>query len=98
MSPLLQEVLIRLADARIVEAYIKPGKHDRAVYGQIEGRTITINPVPAIVDTLIHEGVHAVNWSWSEATVNRLTSRLLREMPEDQVKLAYGIYRAKAGL
>lgn len=96
MSPLLAEVIARLADCRILERYLTPAAHERAVYGQLEGgRVITINPVPAVVDTLIHEGVHAVDLTYSEATVNRLTSRLLAEMTEEQVKLLYGIYKQK---
>jgi hypothetical protein len=95
MSPLLRKVLVKLANARIQERYIAPGQHDKAVYGQIEGGIITINPVPAIVETLLHEGVHAVNWDYSETTVERLTTRLFYELTEDEMKLVYDIYRGK---
>lgn len=95
MTPLLRKVLAELANARIQERYIPPGVHDKVVYGQIERGIITINPVPAIVETLLHEGVHAANWDYSEATVNRLTRRLFYELTEDELKLVYDIYKGK---
>lgn len=96
MSPLLQRVISRLARVKVREQYITRGKGEVAVYGMLQGADdITINPVPGIVETVIHEVLHALNPKWSETTVERLTTRLFRELTEDEMRLIYGIYRER---
>jgi hypothetical protein len=99
MRPLLRKVFATLAAVPIRERYLGPDrgepKEGMWTYGQLEGRTILINPAVCIADTLVHEALHAVNPDYSENQVRKLAAELVRGMTHDEMRTMWEMYRAK---
>lgn len=89
ISPLLLRLLTRLGQVRVKEHYI------HGLHGQTDGKTIEINPIPAVVDTVIHELLHAERPDLSESQVRRLTTRLFNQLEEGEMRTIYDIYRSR---
>ncbi len=74
-----------LGSGKITEAFIKdvPGC---MTDGWIDdgSKHITVNPVHATADTVLHELVHRVHPEWKEQHVRRMTTILRREMSDDE--------------
>lgn len=54
--------------------------------GETDRETIWLNPNERLLDTLIHECLHVLYWSWSETQVNKITAQTLNKLSEKQVK------------
>jgi hypothetical protein len=91
---LLLRVLAELGAGRIREAYI-PSEASYYVDGQTAGQAITINPVPEIVDTIIHELLHRLYPRWSEKYIKNRTTYLMKRMTDDEVRLLYEEYQRR---
>uniref|UniRef100_A0A6M3J6X0 Uncharacterized protein n=1 Tax=viral metagenome TaxID=1070528 RepID=A0A6M3J6X0_9ZZZZ len=91
-DPLLVRVCVELGRGRIREDWIIDGK--QFVDGYIEGGTITVNPVPATVDTVIHEILHRLNPEWKEPYVRNRTTYIMRRMSDGEIRAFYDEYRA----
>ena len=91
---LLLRVLAELGAGRIREAFI-PSEKDFFVDGETEGRAITINPVPEVVDTIIHELLHRLYPQWSERYTKNRTSYLMKRMTDEEVQLLYEEYQRR---
>lgn len=64
--------------------------------GFAQGTTIVVNPAHDIVDTLIHEVLHRLRPDWPEATVRLWTTRLRKELSEEEVRAIWAEYRKRA--
>jgi hypothetical protein len=93
---LLLRVLAELGAGQIREAFI-PSERHYFVDGETEGRDITINPVPEVVDTIIHELLHRLYPTWSERYIKNRTSYLMRRMTDEEVQLLYDEYQRRRG-
>ena len=51
----------------------------KPIRGSPDGH-VTINPIPDLLDTLIHELLHERYPGWSERTVKRETTKLIRNL------------------
>ncbi len=91
---LLLRVLAELGAGRIREAYI-PSEPAYFVDGETEGQRITINPVPEIVDTIIHELLHRLYPKWSERYIKNRTTYLMTRMSDEEVRLLYDEYQRR---
>jgi hypothetical protein len=91
---LLLRVLAELGAGQIREAFIPSEKHF-FVDGETEGRAITINPVPEVVDTIIHELLHRLYPRWSERYIKNRTSYLMKRMTDEEVQLLYEEYQRR---
>lgn len=88
---LLVRVLTEIGSGRIWEVYLQ---HDKLyIDGETDGKSIRINPAPALVDTLIHETLHRLEPGWSERYVRRTTSWLLKRMSDEQIEQLYAEYQ-----
>jgi hypothetical protein len=95
-DPLLLRLVARIGDADFTEAYI-PRESGRDVYGLwMPDGSITVNPIPHTVDTIIHELLHDLKPAWSERYVRSVTTRLLKSISEDELQTIYGEYRKRA--
>ena len=88
---LIVELMSALGAVELVEDYLidsaRPGKG--WLYGTQEEGVITINPAPHIVDTLLHELLHQVRPDWSETSVRRRTSQLMKQMSHEECQAIY---------
>jgi hypothetical protein len=91
---LLLRVLAELGAGQIREAFIPSEKHF-FVDGETEGQAITINPVPEVVDTIIHELLHRLYPQWSERYIKNRTSYLMKRMTDEEVQLLYEEYERR---
>ena len=83
---LRQEIWTDLrAGKHISEGYINGGKR-WLVYGLIEGQKITVNPALSVMDSLVHELIHRARPRWGEARVVKETCRILRAMPDEEIR------------
>ena len=80
-----------LSKGRVEERpIVEQTPHRRQIYGYCHDRTgdIAINPVPSMLDTLIHELFHRRFPHWSERYVKQQTTLLIRSLsPEEQQDL-----------
>jgi len=94
--PLMVSVWAELGAARFIEDYII----DKAelVDGYIEDASghIYINPVPAVVETLIHEILHRLHWEdWGESYVRNRTTFLMKRMTDSEIQQFYDEYQRR---
>jgi hypothetical protein len=91
------EVLSALGDLYLVERYLvdktKPVKNWQ--HGEYSDGTVTINPAPHIVDTLVHEVLHHIRPDWSETVVRARTTQLLRKMSHEEAQAIYQQWLAR---
>jgi len=92
-AALLQEVLTAFQSTPTVEAYIHA--EDSFIDGCTDGETITINPVPAAVETILHELIHCLHPRWSEAYVTRRAQSTLAHMGDEQARKLYRAYQRR---
>jgi len=90
-DPLLVRVCVELGRGHIREDWIEDKRE--FVDGYIEGGTITVNPVPATVDTVIHEILHRLFPEWKEPYVRNRTTYLLRRMSDAEIRAFYTEYQ-----
>jgi hypothetical protein len=98
-DPLFAAVLLELQAGRVKEAYMPGTGPYRFVHGDCatDGE-ITVNPVHAILDTLIHELLHRLHPDWKETYVRRTTTYLRRRLTDDETQRLYAEYqRTKKG-
>lgn len=91
---LLLRVLTELGAGKIREAFIRSEK-EFFVDGETEGWAITINPVPELVDTIIHELLRRLYPEWSERYIKNRTSYLMKRMTDEEVQLVYDEYQKR---
>lgn len=53
---------------------------------------VTVNPIPDILDTLIHELLHRRYPEWTERTVKRETTKLIRKLTPEAQRALYDHY------
>lgn len=76
--------------ARFGEVKFNVGWLSRKTHGQWEpGGKITINPVPEMVDTIIHELLHEMHPDWPEKKVRKQSSRLVAQLSDEEMLTLY---------
>jgi len=92
--PLLVEIWAELGASRIHEGRIEDKTH--FVEGVcLNGRVITINPMPAMNDTICHELIHRLHPEWSEPYVRNRTTFILRRMTDDEHERFFREYQRR---
>lgn len=87
-DPILLEVAAAIGAGRISMRQIRD--ESEFVHGYTEPNgAIVVNPVVLTVDALVHECLHRLRPSWSEATVRRRTTRLLKQMSYSEIDKMY---------
>ena len=92
-TPLLIKVMSLLGETNISEQYIMK-ERGRDIYGTWTENTnsLIVNPVPHIVDTLIHELLHKLHPDYSEQTIRSLTGKLMKHMTDNELQAIYDMY------
>lgn len=87
--------MTRLGELNFEEKML-PTENGRYVFGctNYDG-TIHINPVPHIVDTIIHECLHEQFPNYSEHAICSLTGKLMRQLGDKDLQAIYAEYRRK---
>lgn len=93
-DPLMVAVWAEVGAGRIREDYICDPHHFVDGETQHTGH-ITINPAPAVVDTIVHEILHRLRPAWSERYVRRTTSYLMRRMTDEEIQALYEEYQRR---
>lgn len=90
----LDDVYAQLSLTKVWEGCLeecKPCRKPIRGYSSGSGH-ITINPIPDILDTLIHELLHERYPGWSERTVKRETTKLIRKLSTDDMSALHQEY------
>lgn len=91
-TPLLIKLLSLLGETDITEEYVKR-EGGRDIYGFVAPNgSITINPVPHIVDTLLHELMHKLHPEYSEKAVRSVVGKLTKHMTSEDMEAVYEMY------
>ena len=92
---LLLHVLSRLGELSFEERYLPmhAGRYTEGMWH--EGGRIIVNPMPHIVDTVIHECLHEMYPKYRERAIQSLTGKLLKKLSEDELQAIYAAYRRK---
>jgi hypothetical protein len=94
-SPLLLKVMVLIGKLEFHESWIAPN-HTHYTDGSCdENNLITVNPIPSVVDTIIHECLHALYPDYSERAVLSLTGKLMKQLTSEDMQTIYGEYRRK---
>lgn len=89
----LLQLMHRMGQVGITEKYL-PKANGKRVYGYTySDGSIEVNPVPALMDTIIHELIHSLHPEYSEITVRRITSMVCRKMSDEEMQAFYEAYR-----
>lgn len=93
----LQDVRDELARGGIIEAPIESPKHDWHYSGYCDGPSeiVVINPRVETVRIVIHECLHRKFKAWTEARVERETTRMLSLMSNKDVAAVFAAYCKK---
>ena len=96
-SPLLVAALSALGDVTIVQKYLIDSSHPKSffLHGTQDGRRIIVNEAPSIVVILLHEMIHFVRPKWTERTVRRSVTLLLRQLTHEEIKAIYQQYQLR---
>lgn len=83
----------------MVEEYIQPGPHHSAIHGLWERNgtreRITINPMPGVVQTVVHEILHSLYPNWSESYVENRSQFLFNRMTDLEIQELYTLYQER---
>lgn len=94
-TPLLIRLMSRLGEVEVKEEYI-PREKGCDIHGMWEpDGIIKINPVPHIVDTILHELVHELHPTYSEQAVRSIVGKLTKHMTEAETLAVYEAYKRK---
>ncbi len=84
-----------MGEVEFQEQWIEPYS-GKDVYGLwTPDGVITINPIPHIVDTIIHELLHEAYPDWSERAVYSMTGKLMKQLTSEEMQTIYEEYRRK---
>jgi hypothetical protein len=72
----LNELTLELARGHVDERRLVHAKGKEIIDGLLEGQTVTINPIPSTINTLVHELFHRRYPGWSESYVRARTSEV----------------------
>jgi hypothetical protein len=83
----------------MVEEYIYPRRNEGPIHGLWESRgtreRITINPMPWIVQTVLHECLHSLHPEWDERYVENRTKFLFNRMTDREIQEVYTLYKER---
>lgn len=83
-DPLLLEVAAAIGAGRI--RFRSMASEDVFVHGHTaDDGLITINPVPDVVDSAVHECLHRLRPKWSERAVKTKTTRLMKQLQDSEI-------------
>lgn len=87
--------MARLGQVSVSEKAL-PRSAGKRVYGYTYADgSIDVNPIPSVMDTLIHELLHSLHPEYSERTVRRITSLVCHAMTDDEMQAFYAAYRQR---
>ena len=92
---LLLQVMARLGELSFAEQYLPMHKGYYTEGMWHEGGKIIVNPMPHVVDTVIHECLHEMFPQYSERAICSLTGKLMKRLSEDELQAIYAAYRRK---
>jgi hypothetical protein len=93
-SPLLLKLMARMAEVEFREEYIPQAKDGCDIYGLWDSSgVITINPIPHVVTTVVHELLHEAKPDYSERAVRSMVGKLMKQLTEEEMITIYEEYR-----
>tara|TARA_R100001086_G_scaffold145322_2_gene76723 strand:+ start:90 stop:371 length:282 start_codon:yes stop_codon:yes gene_type:complete len=89
--------LAALGDITIKQKYIIDPSHPKSffLHGAQVGAAVIVNEAPSIVGILLHEMIHFVRPEWSERTVRRSVTLLLRQLTHEEIQAIYEQYQLR---
>lgn len=94
-TPVLLRLMSLLGETGVSEEYVnKEGKQD--IYGYLAPNgAIVVNPVPHVVDTLLHELIHKLHPDYSEHAVRSLVGKIMKQATDEDLCAIYDMYKKK---
>lgn len=93
---LILRVMAALSGTKVSEDFIEHKNYEvHGVAYKSKRRGIVINPVHAVVDTVIHELLHTMHPEWKENYVRNRTSFLMNRLTDEERQVIYEEYLKK---
>lgn len=94
-STTLLRIMARLGELKFKEEYLPEtkGMYTAGMWSS-EG-VITVNPMPHVVDTIIHECLHELDPTATEKQIQRKTKRIRLQLSEEEIQTIYAEYKRK---
>ena len=94
-SPLLLKLMARIGELEFEECWIPGigGRHTEADWSS--SGVIRVNPMPHVVDSVIHELLHECFPAYKERAVRSLTGKLMKQLSDAEIQAIYSEYRRK---
>lgn len=86
------ELCATLGTGRLHEAYISSNDPTERVDGLCVSGKVVVNPVYHVVETLMHECVHRIRPEWSERSVRRKTTQVMRQLNDGEIQRVYDVW------
>lgn len=97
-SSKLLQLMARMGQVEVRPKYL-PKSNGLRVYGYCyPDGSIDVNPIPSVIDTVIHELLHSLHPEWSERSVKAQTTKLMHSMSDADVLAFWDAYEAKIGV
>lgn len=93
---LLVELRREFKRGAIVEANLKSEKPGEVVHGVHMGQIVVVDPVPHVVEVLMHELLHRRYPRWGERRVEKTANRMMLAMAPATRRAWYRRYRKAA--
>ena len=62
----------------------------------MDGGEIAVNPLPDTINTVVHEAIHRLRPAWSERTVLARTTKLIRQLTDEELETLYVLFMSCA--
>lgn len=86
------ELCATLGTGGLHEAYITSADPHERIDGLCVGRKVIVSPVFHVVETVIHECLHRIRPKWTERSVRRKTTQLMRQLSEAELERLYEVW------
>jgi hypothetical protein len=96
-DPLIVELLAALGAETIRAGYLVDDEYpdEMDLLGICGERAVVINEAAHLVRTLVHELIHRIRPAWSEASVTRRTTQVMRQLSHAEIDRLYQVYCAR---
>jgi len=94
-SPLLLKLMARAGELDFEECWIPSVNGCKTLADWSDKGRIRVNPMPHVVDSVIHELLHEACPTYSERAVRSMTGKLMKQLSDEEIQAIYAEFRRR---